>query len=214
MDAVKILHIEARTHGRVLVRETSAPRGALVGFHGYSESAEIQMARLESIPGCEAWTLVSVQGLHRFYRGRSQEVGASWMTRQDREAAIADNIEYVNRVFHRLGAGKAPVVCAGFSQGGAMAFRAGLHSAGIISVGGDIPPELAADASTEFPERILLARGAEDDWYTDARLRADINTLTSRGRTPEVLIYQAGHDWTAEVSAAAGRFLASCVSAP
>ena len=59
---MKTLLIEARTHGRVLVRETAAaPRGILIGFHGYMENAEIQMERLESIPGsgtgrwCRCW---------------------------------------------------------------------------------------------------------------------------------------------------------------
>ena len=76
------LLIETPTHGRVLVREAGgqAPAGLLVGFHGYAETAEIQMARLEAIPGADAWTLLSVQALHRFYRGRSEEVVASWMT--------------------------------------------------------------------------------------------------------------------------------------
>src|SRR5262249_2253174 len=74
--------IAATTHGRVLVRPArgATSRGVLAGFHGYSETAAIQLARLEAIPGAAAWTLVSVQALHRFYRGRAQEVGASWMT--------------------------------------------------------------------------------------------------------------------------------------
>ena len=53
------------------------------------------MQRLDDIPDAAAWTLVSIQGLHRFYRGRSEEVVASWMTREDRDLAIADNRAYV-----------------------------------------------------------------------------------------------------------------------
>ena len=92
MDEIASLLIATPTHGRVLVREPPGQTraGLLVGFHGYAETAEIQLARLEAIPGAEAWMLLSVQALHRFYRGRSDEVVASWMTRQDREAAIAD----------------------------------------------------------------------------------------------------------------------------
>src|SRR5262245_42577264 len=91
--------IAATIHGRILVRAPTERPGAglLVGFHGYMENAAIQMERLEAIPGGAAWTLLSVQGLHRFYRGRSETVVASWMTREDREAAIADNLAYVDR---------------------------------------------------------------------------------------------------------------------
>ena len=89
--------VPTMTHGRVLVREAraAARTGVLVGFHGYMENAQIQMERLEAIPGASGWTLVSIQGLHRFYRGRTDEVVASWMTSEDRETAIADNIAYI-----------------------------------------------------------------------------------------------------------------------
>ena len=48
--------------------------------------------------GADRWRLVSIQGLHRFYQRRADEVVASWMTRQDRELAIADNLAYVAAV--------------------------------------------------------------------------------------------------------------------
>ena len=210
---MKTLSVEARTHGRVLVRETTgAARGLLLGFHGYAENAEIQMARLESIPGADNWTLVSVQGLNRFYRGRSQEVVASWMTRQDREAAIEDNIDYISRVVAATRALNAPIVFAGFSQGVAMAFRAAVRGkvpgAGVISVGADVPPELLADPSLRFPPT-LLARGEKDDWYTAAKMEADAAALSARGTTLRTLTYKGGHEWTADVSAAAGHFIES-----
>src|SRR5215204_439337 len=90
--------IETPTHGRVLVRRARShpAAGVLVGFHGYMENASIQMPRLIDIPGADNWTLVSVQALHRFYKGRSQEVVAGWMTREDRLDAIGDNIRYVD----------------------------------------------------------------------------------------------------------------------
>jgi len=44
-----------------------------------------------------------VQGLHRFYRSRSEIVVASWMTKQDRELAIGDNIDYVRRAVESFG---------------------------------------------------------------------------------------------------------------
>lgn len=208
---MRVLIVEARTHGRVLVRDSvAAPRGLLVGFHGYMESAETQMARLESIPGSEDLTLVSVLALNRFYRGRSQEVVAGWMTRQDREAAIEDNIDYVDRVVAASRTAEVPIVFTGFSQGVAMAFRAAVRGKapadGIISVGGDVPPELFADGSRPFPPT-LLARGEQDDWYTEAKLQTDVAALNERGLRPQTLTFKGGHEWTSEVSAAAAHFI-------
>jgi predicted esterase len=211
--------IPTMTHGRVLVRDAraAARRGLLVGFHGYMENARIQMERLEAIPGSSSWTLVSIQGLHRFYRGRTDEVIASWMTREDRDEAIADNLAYVSTALEQVPHDQLTrVVYAGFSQGVAMAFRAGLRgsvrTAAVVAVGGDVPPELMEDASLRFPP-VLLARGARDQWLTESRFDQDAAALIARGVALKRLPYDGAHDWNAEVSTAIGEFL-STISSP
>ena len=197
-------------HGRVVVRDVGRPRGMLVGFHGYLENAEIQMERLAAVPGTEGWTLVSVQALHRFYKGRSQGVVASWMTRQDREDAIRDNIAYVDNVIEATRAADEPIVYTGFSQGVAMAFRAAVRgttrAAGVVAVGGDVPPELLADAQSWFPP-VLLMRGTRDDSYSTEQLGQDHRALRPRVDDVQTLEYEGGHEWTPDVSRALGEFL-------
>ena len=143
--------IETITHGRYLMEARKAGLPVLAGFHGYAESAEMQFTRLRSIEGSDRWLLLSLQGLHRFYRGRSNEVVASWMTSQSRELAIADNTLYAAKVINAVAKEYSctnSLVLSGFSQGVAMAFRtaAGLGRAvdGIVALGGDVPPELVA----------------------------------------------------------------------
>src|SRR5262245_11438623 len=95
--------ISTQTHGRYLVLPGPEPHAPLlVGFHGYGETAEEELARLGTIPGIDGWTLVSVQGLHQFYRRRTNEIVASWMTRQNRELAIQDNAAYVANIVRLL----------------------------------------------------------------------------------------------------------------
>ena len=207
-----VLSVAATTHGRVLVRRPAAqsPRGILAGFHGYMENAAAQLTRLEQIPDADEWTLLSIQALHRFYRGRSQEVVASWMTREDRETTIADNVDYVRAAIAAIGGAVTPVVYAGFSQGVAMAFRAAQHAerpaAGVIGVGGDVPPELLGDGALRF-SRALLARGATDEWYTADKLNADVAALRARGVDVQEFVYDGGHEWTPAVAAAAAGWL-------
>ena len=209
---VRTLSIPAPTHGRVLVRDVGSPKGLLVGFHGYKETAAIQMERLAGVAGTDDWTIVSAQGLHRFYSGPTQNVVAGWMTRQDREDAIHDNIAYIDNVVDHVRTGDEPIVLTGFSQGVAMAFRAAVRgrvsASGVIAVGGDIPPELLADPASRFPG-VLLIRGATDEWYTEKRLAADVAALRARGDEPKALTHDGGHEWTAEVTGAVGRFLAA-----
>jgi predicted esterase len=208
--------IRAATHGRYLVEPADAGRaavGALIGFHGYAEAAEAQLARMRAIPGAERWLLVAVQGLHRFYQRRANEVVASWMTRQDRELAIADNLAYVAGVVEAVAGewtGSGPVVFAGFSQGVAMTFRAAAASPcrvdGVISVGGDVPPELDAAALGRV-SRVLICRGARDEWYTTAKFDADIGRLRAAGAAVTPVAFDGGHEWSEPVIRAAATFL-------
>jgi predicted esterase len=214
-DDVEVHVIPAMTHGRMLVRaaRAGAARGLVVGFHGYKENASAQMERLLAIPGAAAWTLVSVQGLHRFYRGRTEEVVASWMTREDREATIADNVAYVDAALDAVPHDDSTrIVYAGFSQGVAMAFRAALRgrrrASGVIAVGGDVPPELLSARELRFPP-LVLARGRRDDWFTQAKFDAEVASLTARNLTFRPFLYEGVHEWNEAVSSAAGEFLAA-----
>ena len=66
--------IATQTHGRYLVFPASASDAPmLTGFHGYGETADDAVRRLHAIPVIEEWTLVSIQGLHQFYRRRTNE---------------------------------------------------------------------------------------------------------------------------------------------
>ena len=207
--------IAVTTHGRFLVEPASegSVRGLLVGFHGYGEPADVMLERLATLPGSNQWTVVSIQGLHRFYRGRGDQVVASWMTRQDRELAIDDNLKYVAAVVEacvRESKVVLPVVFAGFSQGVAMAFRAACASAekvaAVIAVGGDIPPELSDEKLGHLPVA-LIARGATDEWYTAAKWEADKARLRTAGVEVVAVGFDGGHEWHADVNREAGKLL-------
>ena len=207
--------IEARTHGRYLTAPPSGDAvGLLVAFHGYAESAEAQLARMQRIRGVDRWVVVAVQGLHRFYRRRTNEVIASWMTRQDRELAIADNLAYVTAVVDEMAKewpSATRLVFAGFSQGVAMTFRAACDSrrsvSGAIAVGGDVPPELSASALGRVPSA-LVCHGARDEFYTPAKFQADVTRLRSAGVAVQPLDFDGGHEWSDAVVGAAATFLA------
>jgi len=220
--AVQSRTIAVTTHGRYLWR---APGGAppwpwIVGFHGYGEAAAHQLAALQRTPGTERWLLVSIQALHRFYRRRSNEIVGSWMTRQDRELAIEDNVAYVRAVVGTLEAELGPplrLVCAGFSQGVAMAWRAGLMGGfrcdGLVLAGGDVPPEIARGLSSEVPP-VLLGRGDRDVQYPRAQFDADVRLLRKAGVALTVCAFDGGHDWTDAFAVAAGRFLDAMIPSP
>jgi predicted esterase len=210
------VQIETPTHGRVLIEEAAdgTPSHLLVAFHGYGENAEDVLEQARTIPGISSWRIAAVQALHRFYRRDHRKVIANWMTRQDRDAAIADNVEYVNRAVSRLEADGdvTRLVFLGFSQGASMAYRAALlggHRAdGIIALCGDIPPELKIGDGRACPP-VLIGAGVDDEWYTRAKLEADVEWLASRGATRQVVRFAGRHEWTDEFRATAGAWLAA-----
>jgi predicted esterase len=161
------------------------------------------------IPGIDAWLVVAVQALHPFY-SRDQRIVASWMTREDRELAIADNVDYVGRVLDDVRSEwpvSHPLVFAGFSQGGAMAYRAAAaHTCdAIVVLAADVPPDVA-ESSAPLP-RVLLGRGTADTWYTAEKCRADVHTLATRAPRVEECVFEGGHEWTGPFYGAVGRLL-------
>jgi predicted esterase len=221
VTVVDVHSVPTITHGRVLVRpaRAAAAGGMLVGFHGYMENAAIQMDRLEAIPGTAAWTLVAIQGLHRFYRGRTDDVVASWMTREDRDDAIADNLAYIAAALELVPHDDVTrVVYVGFSQGVPMAFRAAIRGrdrgTAVIAVGGDVPPEILEDPSAVFPP-VLLLRGSRDvEWYTGAKYDRDVAALTACGVKHDTAIYDGAHEWNGAVADAIGAFIREQSPAP
>lgn len=198
-------------HGRYLVDIPEHSRATLVGFHGYKENAAIQLDALRKIAGTRAIGLISIQGLHRFY-SRGSDVVASWMTKEDREHAIADNIEYVGKALTLIAdefGMTRPMIYVGFSQGVAMAYRAAAFVQrgcdGLIALAGDLPPDVAPVAAS-LP-RTLIGRGTEEEWYTADKARADLDVLRAAGVQGEEYVFDGGHVWTPQFIEKAAAFV-------
>ena len=136
------------------------------------------------------------------------------MTSQHREVMIGDNAAYVDAAIAGAAGGRTinRLVLFGFSQGVAMAFRAGLRGARkadtVLALGGDVPPELQADTTLVFP-KVLLARGTRDEWYTAAKLEADEAALEARGAPVDTLTFDGAHEWHGDFATRAAAVLAS-----
>ena len=216
---MRVLNVATSTHGRVLIEDPAGSFSGLmlVGCHGYGQAADTMLEELRKIPGSEAWRLVSVQALHRFYTRGDQSVVANWMTRQDRDAAIADNIQYVDRAIEAATSDDVrAIVLLGFSQGASMAVRAavcGSHRvAGLIMMGGDIPSDVREATSRPFPQT-LIGVGSRDQWYSGERAEADLKLLADRGVRHEVVRFEGGHEFTQEFREAASAWIKNLMHA-
>lgn len=213
--------VPTRTHGRVLIDAPGdgLPAPLLVGFHGYAENAAHMLEALQRLRADRRWILVSVQALHRFY-SKGQSVVASWMTREDREQAIADNIDYVRAAVAKVRREHPTtdsIVYAGFSQGVAMAYRALAfapqadaepaipNATGGILLAGDVPPDVVPHLAALPP--LLIGRGTDDYWYTAEKAAQDAALFAAAAVSPELHVFPGKHEWDDSFLAVAGKFL-------
>ncbi len=209
--------IPVRAHGRYLIDAPTGAVATIVGFHGYQENAAIHLDVLRRIANGRPVTLISIQALNRFYT-RANSVVAGWMTTEDRELAIADNVAYVAAVLAEV-AGESrltrPLIYAGFSQGVAMAYRSAAFVQwpcdGVIALAGDVPPDVAPVAAG-LPS-ILVGRGRADKWYTDEKAAADLAVLRGAGVTVAEHVFEGGHEWDESFITRAGAFVDQVIAA-
>lgn len=96
-------------------------------LHGFGQLAQYFSKKFTGLD--DGQTLVVVpEGLSRLYlNGEYNRVGASWLTREDKQAEINDFLGYLNALYDRTLAGHDPdrlhITLLGFSQGAATACR-------------------------------------------------------------------------------------------
>jgi predicted esterase len=210
----EVLHLPAVVHGRVLLETPPEPSALLVGFHGYGQRGEDALEFLRPLAAGRSWALAAPQALHPFYRRNDQEVVACWMTRLDRELALADNVGYVARAVGELRR-RLPTArrlgIVGFSQGVAMAYRAAARCGqpvdALVALAGDVPPELRREPWGVRPA-VLLGRGSGEEWYREDQLESDLATLAALGLEAEPCRFEGGHEWGPGFVARSRDFLA------
>lgn len=193
------VHRTARYH---VLGDAVAARALWVVLHGYGQLARYFLRKFEGMEG--GLLIAAPEGLSRFYMddGHSR-VGATWMTREDREHEIADQISYLDRLADTLLATcppGTPMNVLGFSQGVATACRwLGLGHARaqqLVLWGGNLPPDLPAGAWTArlSATRTLLVHGDRDPIVPGSVLAANEVVLRGAGVPHESLRHDGGHE--------------------
>ena len=186
------------------------PRELWVVVHGYG-----QLARrfIEWFTPLDDGTrlVMAPEALSRFYLDPIAErrthaeprVGATWMTREDREAEIADYVAYLEQLTwetrrHLAGAGPR-IVVLGFSQGTATVCRwlasSGLRADQLVLWAGGIPPELdVAQWSTRLHGASLtLVAGESDEMVPASAVVSEGERLSAAGVAFTLLRHPSGH---------------------
>jgi predicted esterase len=175
-------------------------------LHGYGQLAAQFIRVFEALDDGTRF-IVAPEALNRFYLATvdttpatERPVGATWMTREDREQEIADYLAYLDRVAAsvRPRVPNARVTVLGFSQGTATAARwieqGGIRPICTIVWGGFLPPEL--DLSEGQPLRrsqLFIVLGQQDRFASTERVAEEERRLRAAGMSYELIRYPGGH---------------------
>ena len=176
---------------------------AWIVLHGLGQLASVFIKYFQSI-ATPSRLIVAPEALNRYYvapgaSGRTQDakVGATWMTRMDRENEIADYVDFLDAVYREAAAGASRVTALGFSQGVATTcrwFATGRSRIDrLIAWAGQLPPDVDPSVYGKLPGGVTLVAGTTDEyssWIAEGNHDA---RLVAAGIKPKVVTFDGGH---------------------
>lgn len=189
--------------------ESGAPKTIWFVLHGYGQLAD-QFVRYFADLADPDTLIVAPEAMNRFYLvsvdkapARDRPVGATWMTREDRDSEIADYVEYLEALYDDIAAksGSESAVLinlVGFSQGAATATRWVTHGRAridrLILWGGLLPPDSDlrhGEALRGIP--LTLVIGANDHYVTADMVANEKARLDGLKIPYELIPFEGGH---------------------
>lgn len=188
---------------------SEATRDVWLVCHGYNQLAGDFIREFETIAD-DSRVIVAPEALSRYYlatepafHSAEAKIGATWMTRADREAEIADYVAYLDdlydEIFTRARRSEVSVTVVGFSQGGATANRwltRGRACADRLIMWGALLPTDADlnQAATFFRDVKLTIVYGKRDQFADEGIIAKYEKLLREKNIPfELVTFDGGH---------------------
>lgn len=185
----------------VLKNENSPNTSLLIALHGYGQLSTFFARKFEGVTEA-GFDVILPEGLNRFYlEGSSGRVGASWMTKEERDYDIEDNQQYLSQIIETNRASYNKIILLGFSQGGATAarffFSEKTEIAGLILWASVFPPDLEQDLPAGSYENCHFVLGKEDPYFDEYKQKEVLNLYRELGM--KVHSFDGDHDVDAKL---------------
>ena len=152
----------------------------------------------------ETTLVIAPEATNRFYLGNNYtRVGASWMTKLDREQEISDNILFLDKLFSiikkEIGHDNFKLNTLGFSQGGPALVRwlmsNKLNTNSLILWGSDIPKDsLVIENKSRWDSMNLkIVIGKNDEYINEEKKQEFVGVVKSYGLKYELIEYEGSH---------------------
>lgn len=173
--------------------------------HGYGQLAEYFIRHFAFLAEADPHTvIIAPEGLSRFYlNGNGGRVGASWMTRDDRQHEIHDHVNFLNQLAETVLDECLPevqVTVLGFSQGTATVGRwlaqAWFRPARLILWAGGFPEDIAPAAAQSLLRNVSLTMvvGTADEYVSPGKTAQQQALLQQLGGSPTLVTFPGKHE--------------------
>lgn len=176
-------------------------------FHGLGYLSRYFLKYFKFLPPNQHF-IIAPQAPSKYYLNDTYtHVGASWLTKEETETGIENNLNYLDAVYKSaMPAGEFKLMVLGFSQGVSMATRWLAHrkipADHLILFAGGIPNELGPEQLNHLiPEtKVSIVYGDKDPFLTEDRLTAEAIKIERvfQGKA-RILRFEGGHEINSEV---------------
>ena len=172
-------------------------------LHGYGMLSEFFIKKFECILN-EKTVVIAPEGSNRFYLNNNySRVGASWMTKVDKEKDIEDNISFIKTLYTKIvddiGHNNFKLKTLGFSQGGATLVRWIMSNSikvdSLILWGSDIPQDSLTNQNKSrwSSINIKIVIGKKDEYISDENKKKVIDAVNAYGLSYKLIEYDGPH---------------------
>ena len=173
-------------------------------LHGFAQLAENFIKEFELFAD-ETKLIIAPEALNKFYlKGAGGNIGATWMTKEDRENEILDYVNFLDDLSEEVRKDFDEILpeinVLGFSQGAATAIRWAVKGESrinrLIVCGSPLPHDIDLHSCREKLNslNLVMVVGDEDHYFTKELLEKEIALLNYNKIDHEMLIFKGRHE--------------------
>lgn len=172
-------------------------------LHGYGQQASFFLKKFEPVFSDDVLFVAPEATNYSYLQGFSGRVGANWMTKHERETAIANNHRYLNSIVELLFLKwETPprIHVLGFSQGAATATRwvsqLKLPITCLVLWGGGFAHDLDVNLTAERLKntKLFTVEGDRDELITEESKQKQQELISSLGLPVTHKVFEGGHE--------------------
>lgn len=192
---------------------SSATREVWFVMHGYGQLAEYFIRHFRGLDDGTRF-IVAPEALSRFYVKEWTRVGASWITKEERESEIADYVQYLSDVRESIleqlqhndgDPATVRFVGCGFSQGvttlSRWLLRANIHVEQLLCWAGTFAGEIDMVQHHAVFNKMnpMLVCGTKDEFISPEALQTQLSSYREKGLNIEFVSFEGEHVMVSEL---------------